>query len=309
MKQVFAVAPYNHGINFKMQVYNAWVKMGGKTMPAHYPWRAFHKFAYNYELPTFHKSDKIAQLRFVEPISLSFDTFPDYARYEIIPMIWDCWPMHFERVCHWLSKHNVKCAIFTSSQTSERMKKRFPELNILTITEGINTSLYSGGDILQNRKIDLMEYGRGNDRFFKIILPNSFKHLKSIKEQHLFKTNEEFYKALGETKITFSFPRNMTSPQEAGDVETLTQRYWECMLSRIIMIGKAPKELISLIGYNPVIDVDFINPNEQVVSILNNIQNYQLLVDKNREIALRYADWTQRIKVIIEWLKSIGYCI
>ena len=51
MKQVFAVAPYNHGINFKMQVYDAWVKMGGKTMPAHYPWRAFHKFAFNYELP------------------------------------------------------------------------------------------------------------------------------------------------------------------------------------------------------------------------------------------------------------------
>ena len=51
MKQVFAVAPYNHGINFKMQAYDAWVKMGGRIMPSRYPWRAFHKFAYNYELP------------------------------------------------------------------------------------------------------------------------------------------------------------------------------------------------------------------------------------------------------------------
>ena len=76
MKKVVAVAPYNHGVNFKMQAYNAWVKIGGETMPSHYPWRLFHRFAYNYELPTIPKNNDIAQLRFVEPISLSFDTFP-----------------------------------------------------------------------------------------------------------------------------------------------------------------------------------------------------------------------------------------
>lgn len=37
MKQVYAVAPYNHGINFKMQVYNTWIKTGGEIMSCHYP--------------------------------------------------------------------------------------------------------------------------------------------------------------------------------------------------------------------------------------------------------------------------------
>ena len=75
MKKVLAVTPYCHGINFKMQVYDAWVKMGGKTMPCHYPWRVFHKFAFNYALPTFHKNEEIAQLRFVEPVSLVLTHF------------------------------------------------------------------------------------------------------------------------------------------------------------------------------------------------------------------------------------------
>ena len=118
MKKVYAVAPFSHGINFKIQVYNAWVKMGGKTMPAHYPWRALHKFAYNYKLPTLHKSNKLAQLRFVEPICLSFDTFPDYARCEIIPLVWDCWPMYFEKTCQWLIKHNVRTANIDNPKTT-----------------------------------------------------------------------------------------------------------------------------------------------------------------------------------------------
>ena len=145
MKQVVAVAPYNHGINFKMQVYNAWVKTGGKTMSSHYPPHLFHGYAFNYELPSVWKYNKKAQLRFVEPVSISFDTFPDYARYEIIPMIWDCWPMYFEKTCQWFIKHNVRTAIFTSSQTADRMKERFPEMNILAITEGIDTSKYIEG--------------------------------------------------------------------------------------------------------------------------------------------------------------------
>ncbi len=90
MKRVFAVAPYNHGINFKMQAYDAWVKMGGKTMPSHYPPHLFHGYAFKKEIPTIWKSKKKAQLRFVEPVSISFDTFPEYAHYEIIPLIWDC---------------------------------------------------------------------------------------------------------------------------------------------------------------------------------------------------------------------------
>lgn len=57
-KTIYAVAPYNHRISFKMQVYDAWVKMGDKSLPAHYPWRTFRKLAYNHDLLAFHKNKR-----------------------------------------------------------------------------------------------------------------------------------------------------------------------------------------------------------------------------------------------------------
>ena len=307
MKEIFAVAPYNHGINFKMQVYEAWGEMGGKTMPAHYPWRAFHKFAYNYELPTFHKSDKIAQLRFVEPVSISFDTFPDYARYEIIPIIWDCWPMYFEKTCQWFIKHNVRTVIFTSSQTADKMKKRFPQMNIFAITEGIDTSKYKEGKNLNERSIDLLEFGRRNKIVFDVNLPNNYTHLYSKNGEHLFKTEQDLVNGLADSKITICYPRCDTQPQKAGDIETLTQRYWEAMLSRIVIVGRAPKELIDLIGYNPVIEIEKENQTERIIDIINHINNYQSLVDRNKDSAKKMGSWDIRVRQIMDWLRSSGY--
>ena len=103
------------------------------------------------------------------------------------------------------------------------------------------------------------------------------------------------------------FPQCDTNPQKAGNLETLTQRYWEAMLSGCLIVGRAPQELIDLIGYNPVIDVEWDNPEIQVEGILNNIENYQNLVDKNIESAQKYATWDSRIPLIKEYLAKVGY--
>lgn len=309
MKQVYAVAPYNHGINFKMQVYNTWIKTGGEIMSCHYPPFFLHGFAFNKELPAIWRSKKKAQLRFVEPVSISFDTFPDYTHYEIIPMIWDCWPMYFEKTCQWFIKHNVRTAIFTSSQTADRMKERFPEMNILAITEGIDTSKYIEGKNLNERSIDLLEFGRRNKKVFDVNLPQNYTHLYSKNGEHLFKTEQDLVYGLADSKITVCYPRCDTQPQKAGDIETLTQRYWEAMLSRIVIVGRAPKELIDLIGYNPVIEISNENQQNKIIEILDNIDDYQSLVDKNRETALKLGDWDLRIELIAHWLRGIGYIV
>lgn len=309
MKHVYAVAPYNHGINFKMQVYDAWVNAGGSAMQSHYPPHFFHGCAFNYELPSIWKSNKKAQLRFVEPISISFDTFPDYTHYEIIPLIWDCWPKYYEKTCQWFIKHDVKTAIFTSSQTAEKMSERFPEMNILAITEGIDTSKYSEGKPLKERSIDLLEFGRRNKIVFDVNLPKNYTHLYSKNGEHLFKTEQDLVNGLADSKITICYPRCDTQPQKAGDIETLTQRYWEAMLSRIVIVGRAPKELIDLIGYNPVIEIGKENQTERIIDIINHINNYQSLVDRNNDTAKNMGSWDIRVKQIMDWLKSTGYHI
>lgn len=309
MKTVKAVAPYSHGINFKMQTYDAWTKAGGRTMRSHYPWRIFHRFAFDYELPTICKSKDIVQLRFVEPVSINFDTFPDYACHEIIPFIWDCWPRYFEKTCKWFKRHDVRTAIFTSSQTAEKMRERFPEMNILWCPEGIDTSLYSEGKELKNREIDILEFGRSNRKVFKAELPSSIRHVCTMQDGKYIFTNEELRQSMGDAKVTITLPRSITQPDVAGDIETLTQRYWECMLTRMVMVGHAPKELVDLIGYNPVIEIDTANPNGQINDILQHLADYRDLTNRNREVALQKGGWTVRMQGVMDFLKGNGYRI
>lgn len=309
MKQVKAIIPYsyNNYCNFKIYPYLAWEKNGLPVAKAHYPWRALHRFFYNYDVPSLLKNNNEARLRFVSGYSIRFDTFPDYARYEIIPVIWDCWPVNVPEVEKFFRKHDVKTAIFTSSQTADIFKGKFPQLNILTITEGVNTDLYYKGKNLIDRSIDVLEVGRAWVEFFKTPLLDGINHIKTGNMSRAFKTDEEFRQGLADAKVTVNVPRCDVDKATAGNIETLTQRYWECMLSRVVMVGRAPKELIDLIGYNPVVEWDGNDASPIVIKILSNISSYQTLVDRNYEVALNKASWDIRIKQIAVYLKMKGY--
>ena len=73
------------------------------------------------------------------------------------------------------------------------------------------------------------------------------------------------------------------------------------------MIGHAPKELIDLIGYKPVVDVDRDKPTEQLQEVLGHIEDYQKLVDRNRESALKFGVWTYVTERVMNFLKDNGY--
>ena len=97
----------------------------------------------------------------------------------------------------------------------------------------------------------------------------------------------------------------MTQPEVAGDIETLTQRYWECMFSRMVMVGHAPLELVDFIGYNPVVELrDDISAEDLIADVLEHIDDYQPLVDRNRATAERLGSWTVRMKWLMEELNK-----
>nr|WP_296025311.1 hypothetical protein [uncultured Prevotella sp.] len=301
-----AVSPFIHPgfLNFKMMPYEAWKRNGGEVAKAHYPWRWVHGAAYRWELPTIWKSRKEARLRFVEPVSLKFDAFPDYARYEVVPMFWDCWPRYFEMTCEWLRKHQVKTAIFSSRMTAERMQERFPEMRIIWCPESVDGNVYQKGKLLKDRTIDLLEFGRSNEKVFQTGAL-SLNHVCTKQNGKFIYTNEQLYQAMGDAKVTIALPRSMTQPEMAGDIETLTQRYWECMFSRMVMVGHAPKELVDFIGYNPVIELrEDISAEALIRNVLEHIDDYQELVDKNRETAERLGSWDVRMKWLMEELRE-----
>lgn len=308
-KNIKAVPPYitKGKCNFKNYPFKAWKKLGGQTCKPCYPPRFMHGLAYKLNLPKMALAKKEARLRFVSGYSFRFDTFPDYAFYEIIPLIWDCWPRLVNDVAEFFKRYDVKTAIFTSSQTANVFRQRFPQMNILTITEGVDVSLYSCGKELSERKYDLIEVGRSNFNFFQSELPTGINHIKTSNFVRAFNTDEEFRAALSESKVTINVPRCDVDKAVAGNIETLTQRYWECMLSRMVMVGRAPKELTDLIGYNPVVEWDGNDAAPLISDILSNINDYQELVNKNYETAMKMASWEIRVQEIMTFLEEQGY--
>ena len=115
-KIVKAVKPfiYENNSNFKLAVYQKWKECGGKVVSPRPLEKYYKRLSYHIDLPTVSQSLNEARLRFVEGASVRFDTFPDYLGYEVIPIIWDCWPRYVDNMVRWFYKHRVRTAFFTS---------------------------------------------------------------------------------------------------------------------------------------------------------------------------------------------------
>ena len=310
MKIVKAIQPYtrHNGSNFKIPPYNEWVNNDGKVSRAIYPIRHLHGLAHKVELLSFNILSSQARLRFAEAFTINFDCWPDYLWCETIPFIWDCWPSMYDRIEKWFYKHNIRTAIFTSSITAEEIRQRCPNVNILHVTEGIDTSVYHAGGSLVKRSIDFLEYGSKQRNLFEKPL-EGINHVNSTSIITQMMTWDDLLNTMSDAKVTLALPRCDIDQEVTGGVETLTQRFWEGMLSRSVLVGRAPKELTDLIGYNPVITLDRQNAEDQIKDIITHIDDYQALVDKNREVALTMAPWNIRIKKIMNWLTELGYKI
>lgn len=308
MKTVKAVQPYIYPgqLNFKNKPFEAWKELGLPTVKGWYP-RILHKLMFNFDMPTLWHGE--ARLVFVQPVTLYFDTFFTGITHEMIPFVWDCWPCYYDKVEKWLKRHKVKTAFFTSKQEMCEMQSRCPEIKMYWCPEAADTSLYKEGKQLNERSIDLLEFGRSNERIFSFanMVDTEIKHVcTKVNDKFLF-SDEQLRDAMGDAKVTICLPRSVTHPDIAHGIETLTQRYWEAMLSRMVIVGHCPKELEELIGYNPVVEFRSLNESEsaktnnadQILDIIEHIDDYQKYGDRNREVALRLGYWRTRITNII----------
>lgn len=251
--------------------------------------------------------------------NLLSNSTPYYLRYDIIPMLWDVWPYSWNHIEKTIKLLKIKTVLVTVKSYADKLKSEYG-INAIWIPEGIETNNYHKGKNLNGREFDICELGRQYEPYHHVI-QNLFEkgaingYLRTIYDNNgkvlkfAFETNEEMYDKLPKTKIMVNFPKSVTHPEEAGPVETLTQRYWEAMLCRCLIIGKAPKELIELAGYNPVIEVDWEHVEKQLTDIISHISDYQELVDKNYAFAIKNASWESRIPMIKEEMNKLGYTL
>lgn len=235
---------------------------------------------------------------------------------EIIPMLWDCWPSTWNRLERDLKLIKCRLCFVTASDVVREFSRRLPYVHFVHVPEGVDVHDYTEGKQLKERGIDVYELGAKNEYFHKKLLDEEFgKSYKWVYSQHkppkgldsVYDKWETFTSVLADTKIIISFPRCMRNSEKYGCVATLTMRYWEAMLSRCIIVGHGPKELIDIIGYNPVVEADFVNPCKQIKYLLSHIEEYQPLVDKNFSVARQYAPWNVRMSLLFAELQDYQF--
>jgi hypothetical protein len=132
-----------------------------------------------------------------------------------------------------------------------------------------------------DREIDLLAFGRSYRPYHEAIAGACrAKNINYVPSPN-YPSSADFIHGLTNAKICICFPRSVTHPQLAGDVSTVTLRYLEAMAAGCLILGTAPAEAQKLLGYNPVVEIDWDDPVGQLASILADPHFYQWLLDRN----------------------------
>jgi hypothetical protein len=233
-----------------------------------------------------------------------YKTLPLACWTELIPYCFDCWAPIWRRWESIFRRLRVRLAFFTARQAAEHFAAAIPQMNAMWLPEAVDPLQYDGTKPLLVRQIDVLELGRRYDRFHSSIREGlerarKLHKFEQITGQIIFPTATEFRRGLGDSKISVCFPSSITHPERSGDVETVTLRYFESFASKCVVVGHSPRELEDLFGYNPVIEIESKRELEQIISVLENIQSYQSLVNKNYERLLETSTWELRIDTIL----------
>lgn len=228
---------------------------------------------------------------------------------EIVPVMWDVWPSYVEHLSRFIRRNKVRLLFCTSQQQTELLQKIHPNVIVKWLPEGIDISLYPKGEAIASRPVDILEFGRRkpevHDSVAKIAAKLGLVHKFQKGKEYLFPDFESLTRGIRNAKISLCFPQCDTNPGKAGNVETLTQRYWECMLSGTLICGRAPKELVDLCGYDPVIPLEAHSAGRILELVIGNLDRYQELADKNRSTALNISGWDKRMPIVIEGLRKL----
>lgn len=222
--------------------------------------------------------------------------------------MFDAWPVAHEIIPQFVSHFGVEHIFLSSSQATDKLKNTAGRSKFHWIPEGINPKEYKYFSY-QKKDIDVLAFGRKYDEYHEKIL----SPLESEKKIYLyaknqgtpiFQTREKFIDGLARSKVSICVPSAITNPKRSGDIQTMTIRYLQSMLSKCLIVGHAPDEMITLFGYNPVIEIDMENAVSQIREILSNYSAYRPLIERNYTSVIEGHTWSHRWKMITEILNK-----
>jgi hypothetical protein len=226
--------------------------------------------------------------------------------------IFDAWPNVQPEIIKYIKDFDISYIFTPSLQMRDQLQLALPNKNCFWIPEAGAPQKHKYQSF-NNKTIDVLCLGRKDENYHQKIknglaIANRKYVYEKIKGQVIFPEREDFIEALASTKISICIPSNITHPERVGGIETTTARYFESMCSKCLIVGKAPKELIDLFGYNPIIEIDYTNPCQQLDDILTNFDYYIPLIERNYLTVLNNHTWEDRWNDIKEILSNKKTC-
>jgi hypothetical protein len=218
--------------------------------------------------------------------------------------LFDAWPNQHALIKRFVDYSNLSHVFISSSQAAETLQSISGKSIFYWVPEGINPESYRQYTY-ENKDIDVLSMGRRYDEYHELIVTvlemngKTYFYEKS-KGVIIFPTRESFIEGLARTKISICFPSSMTHPERSGNIETMTIRYLQSMVSKCLILGHAPKEMIDLFGYNPVVEIDMQDSARQIISILDRFEEYIPLIERNFNLVIEEHTWHRR------WQKIAG---
>jgi hypothetical protein len=216
----------------------------------------------------------------------------------------DAWPGTYRDIRELVQTFSVQHLFLSSSIAARQLQQELAPCTVAWVPEAIEPEGYTF--LPPARKdIDVLQLGRRYDRLHEILVTPLARRGKVYlyeKEKHqiIFPTRERFVDGLARTKISICIPSSITHPEQSGDIEVLSMRYLQSMISKCLLVGHAPAELISLFGYNPVVELDMADPVRQIVSLLDSFPDYAALIERNHDTVTRHHTWHHRWAMICE---------
>ena len=225
--------------------------------------------------------------------------------------LFDAWPQNHERISRFADACALEHLFVSSSQAAAALNLLVRRTKCHWIPEGITPGDYFLA-FDPERNIDVLQLGRRYEKYHRMIAPGLEKAGKNYLYEKVagtvvFPTRLDYVEGLRRTKITICAPMSVSHPERAGGIETMTVRYLQSMLSRCLIVGHAPAEMIQLFGYNPLIEIDYNDPAGQLLRLLDRMEEHQPLIEKNYQVVRAQHTWDsrwQQIKGILHASKS-----
>jgi hypothetical protein len=226
----------------------------------------------------------------------------DYTSHARMVYLFDAWPKEYHRIIRFVNEFKIDHVFVSASRSADDLNDLLNRKMFHHVPEGIDPAAYKYARYDQ-KNIDVLALGRKYDKYHERILPalqrlDRTYMFEVVKGHIIFPDREGLIDGLARTKISVCVPVSITHPERSGHVETMTMRYLQSIASKCLILGHAPTEMITLFGYNPVIEIDWDNAEAQIEDLLKHFHAHIPLIERNyRELVSKHT-WSHRFQQI-----------